>query len=164
MEQWFLRITAYAERLFDDLERIDWSSLTKEAQRRWITFEPDGTPRPASFPDDAYNFQPANYLQIPHTRYSAGLFGTWEMNNGYEWYVEASYARTLEILDRCLTGLPPHHFPHEGFAPARFVAIRLPAYLEPALVLGHLRRGPRYHPTGGIGNRGRRREGTGRSP
>jgi leucyl-tRNA synthetase len=36
MLQWILRITAYAERLFDDLDTIDWSSSLKEMQRNWI--------------------------------------------------------------------------------------------------------------------------------
>jgi leucyl-tRNA synthetase len=36
MRQWFFRITAYAEKLLDDLAWIDWSEVTKNAQRRWI--------------------------------------------------------------------------------------------------------------------------------
>lgn len=36
LEQWFLRITAYAQRLLDGLDRLDWSEVTKAAQRRWI--------------------------------------------------------------------------------------------------------------------------------
>jgi leucyl-tRNA synthetase len=36
MLQWILRITAYAERLFDDLDSIDWSNSLKEMQRNWI--------------------------------------------------------------------------------------------------------------------------------
>jgi leucyl-tRNA synthetase len=36
MRQWFFRITAYAQKLLDNLDWIDWSSATKNAQRRWI--------------------------------------------------------------------------------------------------------------------------------
>lgn len=36
MKQWSLRISAYAERLLDGLDRIDWSDSIKEAQRNWI--------------------------------------------------------------------------------------------------------------------------------
>ncbi|MDA1276254.1 MAG: leucine--tRNA ligase [Verrucomicrobia bacterium] len=36
MRQWMLRITAYAERLLDDLALIDWSHSLKEMQRNWI--------------------------------------------------------------------------------------------------------------------------------
>jgi leucyl-tRNA synthetase len=36
MRQWMLRITAYAERLLQDLDSIDWSHSLKEMQRNWI--------------------------------------------------------------------------------------------------------------------------------
>ncbi|MBP5782634.1 MAG: leucine--tRNA ligase [Bacteroidales bacterium] len=36
MNQWILRITAYAQRLLDGLETIDWSDSVKEMQRNWI--------------------------------------------------------------------------------------------------------------------------------
>lgn len=36
MKQWSLRITAYAQRLLDGLEKIDWSENVKEIQRNWI--------------------------------------------------------------------------------------------------------------------------------
>jgi leucyl-tRNA synthetase len=36
MRQWMLSITAYAERLLQDLETIDWSHSLKEMQRNWI--------------------------------------------------------------------------------------------------------------------------------
>lgn len=36
MRQWMLKITAYAERLLDDLELVDWPDSIKEMQRNWI--------------------------------------------------------------------------------------------------------------------------------
>jgi leucyl-tRNA synthetase len=36
LEQWFFRITDYAERLLGNLEGLDWSQTTKTAQRAWI--------------------------------------------------------------------------------------------------------------------------------
>lgn len=36
MKQWMLRITAYADRLIDDLEGLDWSENVKDMQRNWI--------------------------------------------------------------------------------------------------------------------------------
>ncbi|WP_224995018.1 leucine--tRNA ligase [Cesiribacter sp. SM1] len=36
MRQWSLRITAYAERLLNDLEFIQWPEAVKEMQRNWI--------------------------------------------------------------------------------------------------------------------------------
>lgn len=36
MKQWMLRITAYADRLLDDLEELDWPENLKDMQRNWI--------------------------------------------------------------------------------------------------------------------------------
>lgn len=36
MRQWMLRITAYADRLLDDLDDLDWPEPIKEMQRNWI--------------------------------------------------------------------------------------------------------------------------------
>ena len=36
MKQWMMRITAYADRLLEGLERIDWTDSLKEMQRNWI--------------------------------------------------------------------------------------------------------------------------------
>ncbi|HEY8166871.1 MAG TPA: leucine--tRNA ligase [Gemmatimonadaceae bacterium] len=36
LEQWFFRISAYAERLLRNLDHLDWSESTKTAQRNWI--------------------------------------------------------------------------------------------------------------------------------
>jgi len=54
MRQWFLRITEYANRLLDGLERVDYSEALKEMQRNWIgksqgaeiTFEIQNSPLP----------------------------------------------------------------------------------------------------------------------
>jgi leucyl-tRNA synthetase len=53
MRQWMLKITAYADRLLEDLEELDWPESIKEMQRNWIgrskgaevVFEIDGLPR-----------------------------------------------------------------------------------------------------------------------
>ncbi|HAR43578.1 MAG TPA: leucine--tRNA ligase, partial [Bdellovibrionales bacterium] len=36
MKQWMLKITDYAERLINDLDKLDWPEGTKELQRNWI--------------------------------------------------------------------------------------------------------------------------------
>ena len=36
MEQWFFRITDYAQALLDDLETVDWPESIKSRQRNWI--------------------------------------------------------------------------------------------------------------------------------
>jgi leucyl-tRNA synthetase len=36
LKQWMMRITAYSDRLIDDLDRLDWSDAVKTMQRNWI--------------------------------------------------------------------------------------------------------------------------------
>ena len=36
LEQWFLKITKYADRLLNNLDQLDWSEVIKTAQRNWI--------------------------------------------------------------------------------------------------------------------------------
>ena len=36
LDQWFFRITNYAERLLENLDKLDWSSSTVSLQRNWI--------------------------------------------------------------------------------------------------------------------------------
>jgi leucyl-tRNA synthetase len=36
LEQWFFRISEYAPRLLNNLDWLDWSPITKQAQRNWI--------------------------------------------------------------------------------------------------------------------------------
>jgi len=36
LRQWMMRITAYADRLIDDLDRLDWPEKVKSMQRNWI--------------------------------------------------------------------------------------------------------------------------------
>jgi leucyl-tRNA synthetase len=60
LEQWFFRITKYAEALLSDLEQIDWPESTKAAQRNWIgksegseitfTIEFEGGQQPGKIP------------------------------------------------------------------------------------------------------------------
>ncbi|WP_010539622.1 leucine--tRNA ligase [Dietzia alimentaria] len=36
LSQWMMRITSYADRLVDDLDRLDWTDKVKSMQRNWI--------------------------------------------------------------------------------------------------------------------------------
>ena len=59
MRQWCLRVSAYAQRLLDGLETIDWTDSLKETQRNWIG-RSEGTEvefkiAPPSAPEEATN-------------------------------------------------------------------------------------------------------------
>jgi leucyl-tRNA synthetase len=43
MRQWFLRTTAYADRLLDGLSALDWPDKAKNRQRAWIGRQDDGS-------------------------------------------------------------------------------------------------------------------------
>src|SRR5436309_1333733 len=55
MEQWFFRITAYADRLVDGLRDLDWPELSKVLQSEWIG-RSDGAEITFAVADTAYSF------------------------------------------------------------------------------------------------------------
>ncbi len=65
MKQWSMRISAYAQRLIDDLDTIDWSESIKESQRYWIG-KSEGTSLKFKILDS--NFDAENYIEVFTTR------------------------------------------------------------------------------------------------
>ncbi len=65
MKQWSMRISAYAQRLIDDLDTIDWSESIKESQRYWIG-KSEGTSLKFKIIDS--NFDSENYIEVYTTR------------------------------------------------------------------------------------------------
>ncbi len=62
LSQWMMRITAYADRLVDDLDRLDWPERVKAMQRNWIGRSTGATvtfvtPRSASSADGDWPLQ-----------------------------------------------------------------------------------------------------------
>ncbi|HZG84126.1 leucine--tRNA ligase [Paenibacillus sp.] len=68
MRQWVLRITAYAERLLEDLEELDWSESIKEMQRNWIGKSVGAEVR---FPIDGTDDQLVVFTTRPDTLFGA---------------------------------------------------------------------------------------------
>jgi leucyl-tRNA synthetase len=82
MRQWVLRITAYAERLLNDLDALDWPDSLKEMQRNWIgksvgaevDFDIDPStvaPSQASSDEDSDDLFVTVYTTRPDTLYGA---------------------------------------------------------------------------------------------
>ncbi|MFG1790531.1 leucine--tRNA ligase [Nocardia sp. NPDC049149] len=64
--QWMMRITAYADRLIDDLDHLDWSDQVKAMQRNWI-----GRSRGAQVKFDAAGEQIEVFTTRPDTLFGA---------------------------------------------------------------------------------------------
>jgi leucyl-tRNA synthetase len=68
LRQWMLRITAYAERLLNDLETLDWSDAIKAQQRNWIG---KSTGADVKFQVSGFEFQVEVFTTRPDTLYGA---------------------------------------------------------------------------------------------
>lgn len=64
MKQWSMRITAYAERLLNDLDTVDWSDSIKEIQRNWIGKSKGAS---VSFAVDGFEYQIDVFTTRPDT-------------------------------------------------------------------------------------------------
>jgi leucyl-tRNA synthetase len=71
LEQWFFRITDYAERLLKNLDWIDWSEKIKIAQRNWIG-KKEGALIKFQIPNS--KFQIESFTTRPDTLYGATFF------------------------------------------------------------------------------------------
>ncbi len=82
LRQWLMRITAYAERLIDDLADLDWSESIKQMQRNWIgrsegaevAFLVDNVGTHYTQAGDAMDGYPPSYIHVFTTRPDT-LFG-----------------------------------------------------------------------------------------
>ncbi len=52
----------------------------------------------------AYNYNPTNYFQRPDTRYNAGLFGHYEINDKVTAYVESRYMKSESVAQIAYSG------------------------------------------------------------
>ncbi|MBB6455428.1 leucyl-tRNA synthetase [Salirhabdus euzebyi] len=56
MRQWMLKITAYADRLLEDLEELDWPESIKDMQRNWVG-KSEGAQITFKIKDTDYSFE-----------------------------------------------------------------------------------------------------------
>jgi len=103
MEQWLLRITAYAQRLLDGLDTINWTDSLKEMQRNWIGrsegaqvfFDLKGSKEKIEIfttrPDTIYG---ATFMVIAPESELTAVLTTKEQKSAVEEYVSASKKRT----------------------------------------------------------------------
>ena len=120
MKQWSLRVSAYAQRLLEGLERIDWSDSLKETQRNWIgrsegaemifnTVERDGINEiPLTvFTTRADTIYGVTFMVLaPESEYVATLT-TESQRQAVEEYIEHTKKRTERerISDKKVTGV-----------------------------------------------------------
>ena len=71
LEQWFFRITDYAERLLDDLDTIDWPEHVKTMQRNWIG-RSEGAE--VTFHQDEFEIDYPVFTTRPDTLFGATFF------------------------------------------------------------------------------------------
>ena len=103
MTQWSMRITAYAQRLLDGLQNIDWPQPLKDSQTNWIgrsegaevEFEVDGHPEKIKVfttrPDTLYG---VSFMTLAPEHPWVERFTTAEQKTEIDAYVEATAKRS----------------------------------------------------------------------
>lgn len=116
MKQWCLRVSAYAQRLLDGLETIDWTDSLKETQRNWIG-RSEGTEMEFSVKDSKVRFTifttradtifGVTFMVLAPESELVAQLTTEAQRAEVEAYVEATKKRTERerIADRRVTGV-----------------------------------------------------------
>ena len=101
--QWMLRITAYADRLLEDLDKLDWPEKVKKMQADWIgrsygseiTFDVEGTDDTITvFTTRADTLFGATYMVLAPEHPLVRKITTPEMRKAVEDYIERTLARS----------------------------------------------------------------------
>lgn len=143
MSQWCLRVSAYAQRLLDGLETIDWTDSLKETQRNWIgrsegaemRFRIDGT-------DDYFTvfttradttFGVTFMVLAPESEYVAKVT-TAEQRSAVNQYLDAVKRRTERerIADRKVSGVFSG-----SYAVNPFTGDKIPVYISDYVLAGY---------------------------
>ena len=107
MTQWSMRISAYAERLLQGLETIDWTESIKEAQRNWIgksvgasvIFPVMSSEVETSYPIEVFTTRPdtifgVNFMTLAPEHELVSKITTPEQKAAVEAYIEATSKRS----------------------------------------------------------------------
>lgn len=116
MRQWCLRVSAYAQRLLDGLEQIDWSESLKETQRNWIGRSEGAelrfTIKGKNVSFDVFTTRPdtifgVTFMVLAPESELVKICTTPEQRKEVEEYLEATKRRTERerIADRQVTGV-----------------------------------------------------------
>ncbi len=108
MTQWSMRITAYAQRLIDDLQKVDWPQSLKDAQANWIgrsvgasvTFNtiPSGNNK-SSYPIEVFTTRPdtifgVSFMTLAPEHELVSKITTQEQKEEVESYVQITSKRS----------------------------------------------------------------------
>ena len=106
MRQWFLRITAYAERLLNDLDALEWTDSMKEMQRNWIGKSEGAMVRFELSPNPSTSLagRPAQERRTEEERSNATLGGA-----GNSDFIEVFTTRPDTIFGVSFLTLAPEH-------------------------------------------------------
>ena len=116
MRQWCLRVSAYAQRLLDGLETIDWTDSIKDAQRNWIgrsegaevVFKVAGTDQSFTiFTTRADTMFGVTFMVLAPESELVSQLTTAEQKADVEAYLEKVKARTERerMIDKKVTGV-----------------------------------------------------------
>ncbi len=116
MKQWCLRVSAYAQRMLDGLENIDWTESLKETQRNWIG-RSEGTEMQFNVKDSDVKFTifttradtifGVTFMVLAPESELVTILTTDAQRNAVNEYIDRTKKRTERerIIDRNVTGV-----------------------------------------------------------
>lgn len=146
MRQWFLATTAYAQRLLDGLDALDWPERAKRLQRQWIG---RSSGREIEFGDlTAFTTRPetlpaVTFLAVPAGHRAAGTWRPHPLTGEPLPVVEADYV-VESYGTGVVMGVPSHDERDRRFAAAHRLPVSGAALLGPAAAASVGRAAVRY--------------------
>ncbi len=146
--QWYLRITAYAERLLQDIERLDWPERVKTMQANWIgrsegariTFTAVHPGNQTTYPIDVFTTRPdtlfgATYMVLAPEHPLVPALTMAARRREVEAYREQ--ARNVRDVDRTATNRPKTGVPLGSVAINPANGNRIPIWISDYVLMGY---------------------------